>query len=210
MPRRMIKWISILCFLLLLIYLMNFEFERLFQPKILFVVLLGTVLLGVTHKITLPKTPWITCLRINGLYAGGLTTLVYLLAYATTPTIGIEETLIPLLYGGLLYLILGYVQIKENAPSEPASPIEDPFEVGVVTSILTDKGFSPREIHVAIKIMQQLPNKDIASDLFISEATVKKHIQNMFKKCDAQDRAHFTQIYLEWYRSFGKERPTLT
>lgn len=200
MPRRMIKWISILCFLLLLIYLMNFEFERLFQPKILFVVLLGTVLLGVTHKITLPKTPWITCLRINGLYAGGLTTLVYLLAYATTPTIGIEETLIPLLYGGLLYLILGYVQIKENAPSEPASPIEDPFEVGVVTSILTDKGFSPREIHVAIKIMQQLPNKDIASDLFISEATVKKHIQNMFKKCDAQDRVHFTQIYLEWYR----------
>lgn len=210
MPTRLIKWISVICFLMLLIYLMNFEIERLFQPKILSIVLLGTSILGVTFKMTTPKTPWITCMRINSLYASGLTTLVYLLAYATSPTIGIEETLIPLLYGGLMYLILGYVQIKENVPLEPTSPIEDPFDVGVVTSILTNKGFSPREIHVAIKIMQQLPNKDIASDLFISEATVKKHIQNMFKKCDAQDRAHFTQIYLEWYRSFGKERPTLT
>ena len=26
-----------------------------------------------------------------------------------------------------------------------------------------------------------------------------KWISDMFKKCDAQDRAHFTQIYLKWY-----------
>jgi len=199
MPMRLIKWISVICFLIGLIYLMNFQIEQLFQPKILSVVLLGTAVLGVTHKLTTPKIPWSTCLRINSLYAGGLATIVSLLAFATTPTIGIEQTLIPLLYGGLLYVILGYVRTKEPVPLESNPVKENPFEVGVVSSILTNKGFSPREIHVAIKIMQQLPNKDIASDLFISEATVKKHIQNMFKKCGAQDRAHFTQIYLEWY-----------
>jgi DNA-binding CsgD family transcriptional regulator len=164
------------------------------------VLLIGTLCLAFAHQKTSPKTSWLTSIRFNGLFVGFLMTLVYLLAYATSPTIGFEHTLIPLIYGGLIHHLLGYNPSKGITTSETVAPPNDPFEVGIVSIILMEKGFSPREIHVAHKIMHHLPNKEIARDLFISEATVKKHIQNMFKKCDAQDRAHFTQIYLEWYR----------
>ena len=193
------KWIGVILFLFLLITLMNFQLILLIQPKILFIIILGTLILGGTQKITAPKISWLMSFRLNSLFASFLVTLVYLLAYATSPTIGFEQTLIPILYGGLIYVVLGYVRFNTEEASATVTSTSDPFEVSVVSKILTAKGFSPREIHVALKIMHHLPNKEIAKDLFISEATVKKHIQNMFKKCDAQDRNQFTQIYLQWY-----------
>ena len=66
------------------------------------------------------------------------------------------------------------------------------------TDILASHGFSPREIHVALKIIENCSNKSIASQLFISEATVKKHIQNMFRKCGAEDRAAFIELFKSW------------
>ena len=38
-------------------------------------------------------------------------------------------------------------------------------------------------------IGQGLPNRAIAQQLFISEATVKTHINNLFAKADIHDRA---------------------
>lgn len=201
MSRVWIKWLVLLLFLILVVYTMNFQLVLLLQPKIILVLLIGILCLAFAHKKTSPKTSWRTSIRFNGLFVGFLMSLVYLLAYATSPTIAFEHTLIPLIYGGLIHHLLGYNPSKETTTSETAIPPSDPFEVGIVSKILMEKGFSPREIHVALKIMYHLPNKEIASDLFISEATVKKHIQNMFKKCDAQDRAHFTQIYLQWYHT---------
>ena len=46
-----------------------------------------------------------------------------------------------------------------------------------------------REREVLALIGQGLPNRAIAERLFISEATVKTHINNLFTKADMQDRA---------------------
>ncbi|MFH8841964.1 response regulator [Streptomyces sp. NPDC017868] len=46
-----------------------------------------------------------------------------------------------------------------------------------------------REREVLTLIGQGLPNRAIAEKLFISEATVKTHINNLFAKADIQDRA---------------------
>lgn len=46
-----------------------------------------------------------------------------------------------------------------------------------------------REREVLALIGQGLPNRAIAEKLFISEATVKTHINNLFAKADIQDRA---------------------
>ncbi len=47
---------------------------------------------------------------------------------------------------------------------------------------------SDREIEVLINIVNGLLNKEIASNLNISERTVKNHISNIFKKLDVCDR----------------------
>ncbi|MEU6319154.1 response regulator transcription factor [Streptomyces sp. NPDC047009] len=48
---------------------------------------------------------------------------------------------------------------------------------------------TPREREVLTLIGQGLPNRAIAERLFISEATVKTHINNLFAKADIRDRA---------------------
>ncbi|MFG2115650.1 response regulator [Streptomyces sp. NPDC048718] len=60
-------------------------------------------------------------------------------------------------------------------PPEPARPLP-----GDIT---------PREREVLTLIGQGLPNRAIAEKLFISEATVKTHINNLFAKADIKDRA---------------------
>lgn len=59
---------------------------------------------------------------------------------------------------------------------------------------------SKRELQVAHGIMQGLPNKTIANQLFISERTVKFHCANIYKKLDIRNRAslmasYFRQLY---------------
>ncbi|MGW6704046.1 response regulator transcription factor [Streptomyces sp. NPDC054956] len=48
---------------------------------------------------------------------------------------------------------------------------------------------TPREREVLTLIGRGLPNRAIAEELFISEATVKTHINNLFAKADIPDRA---------------------
>jgi DNA-binding NarL/FixJ family response regulator len=51
------------------------------------------------------------------------------------------------------------------------------------------EGLTPREREVFALIGQGLPNRAIAEKLFISEATVKTHINNLFAKAAIRDRA---------------------
>ncbi len=47
---------------------------------------------------------------------------------------------------------------------------------------------SKREKEIALKILEGLPNKLIACDLFISERTVKFHCANIYRKLDIRNR----------------------
>ncbi|MBI5207765.1 MAG: helix-turn-helix transcriptional regulator, partial [Candidatus Firestonebacteria bacterium] len=48
---------------------------------------------------------------------------------------------------------------------------------------------SERQEEVAIMIMQGFPNRKIAERLFISELTVKDHLQNIFEKTGVHTRS---------------------
>ncbi|MCW2524892.1 MAG: LuxR family transcriptional regulator [Frankiales bacterium] len=61
--------------------------------------------------------------------------------------------------------------------SAPPVPIAVPVEL------------TPREREVLALIGQGLSNRGIAEQLFVSEATVKTHINNLFAKADLRDRA---------------------
>ncbi len=67
-----------------------------------------------------------------------------------------------------------------------------------IHTILSRQGFTPRECHVAQKLLEDAPNRTIAESLYISESTVKKHIQNLFRKCGATDRRAFRKLFLTW------------
>ncbi|MDJ1131381.1 response regulator transcription factor [Streptomyces iconiensis] len=56
---------------------------------------------------------------------------------------------------------------------------------------------TPREREVLTLIGQGLPNRGIAEKLFISEATVKTHINNLFAKADIRDRADAVRRAIE-------------
>jgi DNA-binding NarL/FixJ family response regulator len=68
--------------------------------------------------------------------------------------------------------LLAAVRTKQPEPQEPL-----PADL------------TPREREVLTLIGQGLPNRAIAERLFISEATVKTHINNLFAKADIRDRA---------------------
>lgn len=54
---------------------------------------------------------------------------------------------------------------------------------------------SKREKQIAMKIIEGLPNKLIANELFISERTVKFHCANIYRKLNLRNR----HMLIAWY-----------
>jgi DNA-binding NarL/FixJ family response regulator len=68
--------------------------------------------------------------------------------------------------------------IATSAAANPVRPSSSP-----------PPDLTPRERQVLTLIGQGLTNQAIAEHLFVSEATVKTHINNLFAKADIRDRA---------------------
>jgi DNA-binding NarL/FixJ family response regulator len=67
--------------------------------------------------------------------------------------------------------------LRERPPAPAAPPPPAPDDL------------TPREVEVLGLIAQGLSNGDIARRLFVSEATVKTHVNNIFSKAGVRDRA---------------------
>lgn len=65
------------------------------------------------------------------------------------------------------------------APAQPSS-----------TTKAAELGLTDREQDVLRLVVRGRNNSEIASELFVSEATVKTHINHLFSKLGARDRAH--------------------
>ena len=59
----------------------------------------------------------------------------------------------------------------------------------MLRDVLTQKGLSNREAEVAELVTKGLSNKEVASQLFVTEKTVKFHLTNIYKKMNVKSRA---------------------
>ncbi len=81
------------------------------------------------------------------------------------------------LYG--IFLILYFVR----------HPVAAPVAMDILPeSFLTRYGITDREREIILKVVQGKSNADIASELFISLATVKTHLHNIYRKIDVDSR----------------------
>ena len=59
----------------------------------------------------------------------------------------------------------------------------------MLRDILAQRGLSHREAEVAELVSKGLSNKEVASQLFVTEKTVKFHLTNIYKKMQVKSRA---------------------
>ncbi|NLB79105.1 MAG: LuxR family transcriptional regulator [Clostridiaceae bacterium] len=209
MKRRFRLLLGLILYILLLGILMQFNWMEILRPIPLISVVAGIFILTLSqYKKGMTKEDVLSLAQWNAFFAGLLISLLSVLPVVSSELYSLDikllaENLIPLIYGSIFYLIIDlyHKQNEDSSVSEKdrdSNSIINAFTPHVANPILLSKGFSSRECHVALKMMEGISNKEIAQQLFITESTVKKHIQNMFKKCDATDRHSFISLYLAW------------
>jgi DNA-binding NarL/FixJ family response regulator len=73
-----------------------------------------------------------------------------------------------------------------------------PLEIAIdLADHVTDDALSEREIEVLKRVATGNPNKIIAEQLTVSEATVKGHMKSIFSKLGANDRTHAVIIAMK-------------
>ncbi len=205
MKKRLLCMLGLLAYIALLALLLRFDLGRMVQPMPLVSVLAGMAILTLSqYKKGMTWLKLLLHARWNAFVAGLLTSLLGLLSLLADGGAGMEalaERLIPLVYGSLFGLMLDLVLMPREsgkAGGAPAPAPQDLFAAETAQPVFANRGFSIRECHVALKLLEGRTNKEIAAQLYISEATVKKHIQNMFRKCGATDRQDFAAMYIRW------------
>jgi DNA-binding CsgD family transcriptional regulator len=97
----------------------------------------------------------------------------------------IDSLVVPLSYGLLIYCVfLLFYKDKQEKPKG----VDDSL------GILVSYGLTVRECAIAKEIIEGKTNKEIAQVLYIAESTVKKHIQNMYKKIGCDNRQEFMKV----------------
>ncbi len=210
MKNQLTKVLGLLCYLAIVSLLFDFNWMLLFSPKPFFSVLLGMVILTLSqYKKGYEKEDIVVSLKWNLLFASFLTTLISILSSISSRGLAymsssqLAESLLPMLYGSIMYLMLSIVlndSIKRETNKQVEKPLEKIHDLKV--TIIADQVFQEfeltnREFHVALKLLDNISNKEIAAQLYISEATVKKHIQNIYQKFGATDRNSFREIYYQ-------------
>lgn len=208
------KKMGLMIYFVILMILFQWQIGNLFRPIPILSVFLGIMILTLTQwKKGMTLKSLSPFAMKNGLVAGVLSTLLSLLANSTKGSTQMVEAMLPAIYGGLWYTVLRFL-VPAEIPSELSSGgvrgIADERErelpsnwntPAFVQPILVSQGLTTRECHVALKIIQGSSNKEIADQLFISEGTVKKHIQNIYKRCEVTDR----QAFLVWFWELAKK-----
>ncbi|MGN0290687.1 MAG: response regulator transcription factor [Lachnospiraceae bacterium] len=188
MKKIMGKLAAVLGYLLILCYLLKSEWTQLFSLKMLGLFFVGTGILClplIGKERTLGE--WQSIIGRNGLVAGYLEAFMLIFVSMNTNELMREGLLTeigldlrPILYGYILHIILQKEE-KEEQPLKEQQEVKPP--------IWESEKLTRREKEVASLVAKNLSNREIAEELSISEATVKKHLTNIFEKLEIDSRS---------------------
>lgn len=185
---------SILFYILLLSWAMDFQFARLLDVKLFLQHVIGTVILTLPfcHK-KMTKAEYAFYFGKKAIEAGYIQTFLLLFSRLADEK-GYEALLSdiamafrPVLYGFCFFLLLReQEQIVEK--QEDAIIRQEEQKTAVSYEHFLEIGLTKREAEIAILISKVLSNREIAEEFVISEATVKKHVSNIFEKTGIEKR----------------------
>lgn len=199
------------CYLFLMSIFFGFKIEELFDGKQLLVFLLGTglLLLPSLGEKTGGETRVQMLRRVSfcALWAGFLES--FLLCMAAIEQMhsraellpGVVLCLRPVFYGVCIWSIFAGEGEDRKQNTRAGEKKEDSFKEITASesyALFQEMGLTKRECEIAILVCQGMSNGEIAESLCISEATVKKHISNIFEKlgCSRREQVRL-RLFLE-------------
>ncbi len=201
------RFAAVACYLVLMSILFGFQMERLFDGKQFVIWLLGTGILllpslgeeepGETRRQRRQRVA--SC----ALWASVLES--FLLCLAAMEIVGSTQELMPefalclrpVLYGLCVWSIFAGDMGEERQEKDVESDSFREITASESYDIFRRKGLTRRECEIALLVCQGMSNGEIAENLCISEATVKKHISNIFEKLDCSRREQIRQRLFE-------------
>ncbi len=113
---------------------------------------------------------------------------------------GDEDIFRSLQAGAKAYLLKGMtveeltstIQVVHNGKTRISAPIAEKL-----AERMSGQALTARELAVLERIVAGRANKEIASDLDISEATVKTHVNNLLGKLGVSDRTHAATVAIQ-------------
>lgn len=190
----------ILLYLLFISVLLRFEMEKLLDFKQLLMVVIGMVLFylpGFRPGQKENPSAILHQLGTSALLVSTIQTFVLLFILLQHPVsydnllYQISLNCRPMLYGFCFWII--FSEEKEKGGMDRALPEEtvagnEPMTAEQTYYRFLEAGLTKREAEIAVLVCKGLTNGEIAEELCISEATVKRHLSNLFEKLHVNKR----------------------
>jgi DNA-binding CsgD family transcriptional regulator len=184
------KWIGLSFFFLIVIqWSTDIQLIQWKDLRYALILIVGTmILMALSYKKGQTRYILRSSFRFNLFLTGLLMSLLNFLSLFSKIDMNIEfleitECLKPLIYGIIIYLpVINILNEKDYQVIEISEGEQ------AIKKSIESLDLSRREREVVQLLFLDLSNKEIGEKLFIQESTVKKHLQNVYKKAQCVDR----------------------
>ena len=196
MKKRWKVLLSILLYVLILAWVLRFDILALISPITMMQLGVGVVILTIPflHK-GITKKEVLSIIGQKGIEAGYIQTFLLLFGRLFSER-GYDELLsdIALCFRPVLYGFILSLSMTEEKQTIAKIEVQEVQSKEQTYEYFLDLGLTKREAQIAVLICKDFSNREIAEEFVISEATVKKHISNIFDKLGIEKREELKKV----------------
>jgi DNA-binding CsgD family transcriptional regulator len=205
MKRTLYKWGLIILYLALMFAVLDFDLVLIINIKLFLFVAIGATilsLLSMMNSSDYARIKW--RIKVNVMVTSVITAFLSMIsALAHTNTLApiiISDTMLAVLYGFLLILIIEIIPLERyfhKSAKESNSREIMVYGLTGMEKFVKKYELTRREEAILERLLKDDANKEIGEVLFITENTVKKHTQNIYRKTNVKNRTELLQMYLD-------------